>query len=276
MVMRAIVFFFACFVLMSCGAQMAKEEAMQADSAGGTDQISNAPLPDIYSDGVSKLIKKAHYRFQSKDVKHSLEAIEKAIRQYPAFISSSSLTLENPLLESRLSIKVQNQYFDELLREIDKEAVFVNFRNISTEDVSKQFVDLESRLKSKREVEERLMAILRNKAGTMEEVLEAEKQIGELHEEIEAVVSRLNFLKDQVKYSTIELEIYQTVTEVTASVEDESFIQKMGTALKSGLDGVASVVLALVYIWPLLVLALAIWMWLRKTKGFGLRTGRIS
>jgi hypothetical protein len=110
----------------------------------------------------------------------------------------------------------------------------------------------------------------------MEEVLEAEKQIGELHEEIEAVVSRLNFLKDQVKYSTIDLEVYQTVTEVTASVEGKSFMQKIGTALQSGLDGVVSVVVALVYIWPLLLLALAIWIWLRKTKVLRLKTGTLN
>jgi hypothetical protein len=264
--MKAIALSFLGFLMINgCAHEKTESDFTVANISTTTQSQSN--FPDIYSDGLSKQIKHAHYRFQVKDVKRSTETIEVVISKYPAYIAASKMTLENPILENKITIKVQNQYFQNLLKEIDKEPVFVNFRDVSTEDVSKQFVDLESRLKSKREVEQRLMHILRNKAGNVKEVLEAEKQIGDLHEEIEAVVSRINFLKDEVSYSTIELEFYQTVTEVIADAEN-TFGSKLLTALLGGLKGLTAVVIGLLYVWPLLLLTAAIVVWLKKNKLF--------
>jgi hypothetical protein len=203
--------------LFSCGQSKESSDASTTDeSVVAKSQLAELGDIDLYSDGKSSLIKKAHYRFEVKNVKQSTEAIEIAVKKYPAYISSSSLLLENPILENKITIRVQSEYFHVLLQEIDKQAVFVNFRNVETDDVSDQFVDLESRLKTKREVEERYMNILRKKAGTIEELLDAEQQIGKLHEEIEATIGRINYLKEQVRYSTISLEFYQTISERVA------------------------------------------------------------
>ncbi|MGC3943102.1 MAG: DUF4349 domain-containing protein [Chryseolinea sp.] len=212
-----------------------------------------SPVPDLYSDGFTKLIKTANYRFEVENVHKTADAIEVAIRRHNAFLSSSDLRLDNPMLESKITIRVPNEQFNDLLREIDLQAKFVNFRDIKTEDVSKQFVDLESRLRSKREVEQRYMEILRKKAGTIEELLKAEEQIGNLHEEIEATISRINYLKDEVRYSTINLEIYQRVQQTIAS-NDVSTLDNMKEALASGWNGLITVITGVLYLWPLLIL----------------------
>jgi len=215
-------------------------------------ELAPSPKSDLYSDGKTKLIKEANYRFEVKNVKESAAAIETAIRKYPAYIASSSLKLENPILENKMTIRIQTEYFNDLLQEIDKQVIFVNTREVNTEDVSKEFVDLESRLKTKREVEERYMAILRNKAGTIEELLNAERQIGALHEEIEATISRINYLKDQVSYSSINLEFYQTITE-KISETGESTSNKFKSALSAGLQGIVTIGIAIAFIWPLIL-----------------------
>jgi hypothetical protein len=161
---------FLLLLLVSACAQMSKEpEAPDVNTSPGADQanasqLATIPASDIYSDGKTQLIKNASYRFEVDNVKKSTETIMTAIRKYPAYISSSSLHLENPILENKMAIRVQNQYFHELLKEIDLQAKFVNHRDITTADVSKEFVDLESRLRTKREVEVRYMEILRKKA----------------------------------------------------------------------------------------------------------------
>ena len=143
------------------------------------------------------------------------------------------------------------------MKEIDKQARYVNFRDIKTEDVSKQFVDLESRLKTKREVEQRYMEILRKKAGTIEELLNAEKQIGELQEEIEATISRINYLKDEVRYSTINLEFYQTIAVEMTNASANTAGQDMKEALVSGWNGLLAGVIGALYLWPILLVGLA-------------------
>ncbi|HEY9047168.1 MAG TPA: DUF4349 domain-containing protein [Ohtaekwangia sp.] len=229
-------------------------------------QLAPVPTNDLYSNGKVKLIKNVHYRFEVENVKTATENIEAAIKKYPAYISSSNLHLDNPILENKITIRVQSEYFHDLLKEIDLQARFVNFRDVKTDDVSKEFVDLESRLKTKREVEERYTDILRKKAGTIEELLNAEREIGELHEEIEATVSRINYLKEQVSYSTLELEFYQTISQEIASADTVTPRDRFIDALSTGWEGLVTIIVALAYLWPIYILAGIIIIYLKIVR----------
>jgi hypothetical protein len=251
----------------------AQPEKAASEAAPSSDLKENAvtqaqltattPQHDLYSDGRTKLVKTANYRFEVDNVKASTDAIILALRKYPAYISASSLHLENPILENKMSIRVQNEYFHILLQDIDAQAKFVNHRDVTTEDVSKVFVDLESRLKTKREVEARYMEILRKKAGTIEELLNAEQEIGALHEEIEATISRINYLKEQVSYSTINLEFYQTITQNIQAADEKPAKARFGEALASGWQGVVAISVAIAYIWPLLLIGTGVFLFVR-------------
>jgi hypothetical protein len=250
----------ACAIVMSC-AQSSKMEGtadtalidptQEQAQAVAQAKVVETPSHDVYTDGKTKLIKTADYRFEVEQVKKSTEAIEAIVRKYPAYISATELQLENPILENKMTIKVQSDYFYDLLKEVDGQAQFVNFRTIKTMDVSKEFVDLGSRLKTKREVEQRYMEILRKKAGTIEELLDAEQQIGALHEEIEATISRINSLKDQVAYSTINLEFYQTITQELKA--EPTWAEKFVEGLNTGLTGILNIVIVIAYLWPLII-----------------------
>lgn len=198
-----------------------------------------------------------------------MDAIELAVKKYNAFIASSNLELQNPMLEQKLAIRVPSDYFEPLLKEIMAQAKYVNYQRVTSEDVAKEFVDLESRLRTKREVEQRYAEILRHKAGTIEELLKAEQQIGELHEDIEATVSRINFLRDQVRYSTIKLELYQVVEQQIAEIKTgPTILKKFSTAFLTGFTGAVDMVVGLVYLWPLLLAAGAAWfVFIKRKKG---------
>jgi Domain of unknown function (DUF4349) len=248
------------FLIAGCGvkkeetAENIDEKAADAISVTKVAQSSPQEMPrDLYSNGKTKLIKTLNYKFEVESVSKTAEAIEALVKKYPAYISDSKMKLENPLLENEITIRVQNDFFQDLVKDIDPLAKFVNHRTITTEDVAKEFVDLESRLKTKREVEQRYAEILRKKAGTITELLEAEQKIGELHEEIEATVSRINYLKEQVSYSTINLEFYQTITQQIAQEDSGSSGNDFKEALSAGWNGIVGFALVLAYIWPLLV-----------------------
>lgn len=253
-----------CVALCSC-AENSKMETIDSTPGEVAPAIQSQPVNISPAEPNLKLIRTADYRFRVDNLDKRLASIERHVRKFPAHISSSNLSMEGDMFENRMTIRVRSEFFDDLLKEIDKEAVYTHYRNIRTEDVGKQFVDLESRLKTKREVQERYQQILRTKAGKIEELLAAEKQIGELQEEIEATVSRLTYLKDQVAYSTINLEFYERVTpsETIASDEDPAW-SKFGVAFMSGLTGAIEVLIKLTSVWPLLVLAGVSFLLLRK------------
>jgi hypothetical protein len=253
--------------MSSCHQKADFVEAERAVDDNQTRSTSiNLPQSDPYSDPHARLIKTADYRFRVAAVKKSTERIEAAIKRYPAHIGSSSLLLLGNSIENKITIRVRSEFFNELLKEIDQESVYTHYRNIKTEDVAKQFVDLESRLKTKLEVQERYKQILRTRTGKIEELLAAEKQIGELQEEIEAAVSKINFLKDQVAYSTINLEIYENVAEDKLAGDDDSILQKFTEAFLNGFDGAVHVLVALTRIWPLILFVILSYAFYRNRK----------
>lgn len=247
----------------SCGAPKL-DEASIADSTLTT---ADLPATDLYSDGTGQLIKTAELRFQVADLKKCREGIETSIRKYSAYIEETDLKYENPLLEEHFTIRVLSQAFEPLLKELEAQAIYVNYRKVKSDDVEKEFVDLESRLKTKREMEQRYAEILRNSTKNTEDLLKVERQIGELHEEIEAVVSRMNFLKDQVKHSTIKLQVYQVDEQHAGIVTNTANLTtRTNEALTTGWNGLVVVVLLILRVWPLWITIFVAWILWRNRK----------
>jgi hypothetical protein len=255
------------FILMlilftSCQGQLAES----VDSSDAVSATSNLPSTDLYSDGTGQLIKTAELRFQVVDLKKSREAIEVSIKKYSAYIEETNLKYENPLLEEHFTIRVQSQAFEPLMKELESQAAYVNYRKIKSDDVEKQFVDLESRLKTKREMEQRYTEILRSSTKNTDDLLKVEQQIGQLHEEIEAVVSKLNYLRDQVKHSTIKLEVYQVDEQHVSSVQSGPDLKtKAGDSLLAGWNGLTFLFVNFLRVWPLwIALTLGWFLWRKK------------
>lgn len=254
---------FVLLLLSACSGQK-MEEAASPDTITA---VGDLPSTDLYSDGTGQLIKTAELRFQVADLKKCREGIEASIRKHSAYIEETDLKYENPLLEEHFTIRVLSQAFEPLLKELEAQATYVNYRKVKSDDVEKEFVDLESRLKTKREMEQRYAEILRNSTKNTEDLLNVERQIGQLHEEIEAVVSRMNFLKDQVKHSTIKLQVYQ-VDEQHASIVTSSpnLTTRTSEALTTGWNGLMVVVLLILRVWPLWITIFVAWILWRNRK----------
>ncbi|MBI2300858.1 MAG: DUF4349 domain-containing protein [Armatimonadetes bacterium] len=77
-------------------------------------------------------------------------------------------------------------------------------REVTAEDVSEEWVDLESRVRNKHREEDRLLELL-GRSGDISHLLEVEKELARVRGEIEQAEGRLRFLAHQVSYSTIEL-----------------------------------------------------------------------
>ncbi|MEY3367366.1 MAG: hypothetical protein RI973_521 [Bacteroidota bacterium] len=215
-----------------------------------------------------QIIKTANYRIQVDDVEISSRNAQQLAARHGGYVSTTELTNSNYEILNVLTIRVPYNRFDSLLNDLSAEAVFTQYRRISSEDVTEEYVDIQIRLRTKKEVRDRYIDILRNKAKTVEDVLKAEEQIRVIQEEIEAREGRLRYLKDQVAMSTIHLELYQVVDyHPEPAAFRESFLSRLVTSLKNGWELAQHLVLFLFNIWPLLILGgLAWWKraWLRQ------------
>ena len=141
--------------------------------------------------------------------------------------------------------------------------------SITGEDLSKRIVDTEARLRARTLLRDRLMEVLRSRKGTVAELVEAERGVAQVNEEIDQASSWLAEMRGRVAFSDVEI-TYQSEARTAGG-----FWNPIRTALNSigGTLGVtiATLIVVLTAILPwLLLLALAIWGW-RKA---GLRLWR--
>jgi hypothetical protein len=197
-----------------------------------------------------KIIKTADVRFQVKNLAKSIAKIQAMIRKHDGYVSSAKQDRQYNRLQSKIVVRVESDKFEDLLDEMVHEAIFIDHKNVKADDVTEEFVDIQSRLKTKRAVEKRYLEIL-GKAKSIEEILKVENQLRVIREEIEAKEGRLKFLVDQINYSTISMEIYQRTE--TAQAPSDGFFTKMGKGFGAGWKGVLNFIIGLTYAWPALL-----------------------
>lgn len=85
---------------------------------------------------------------------------------------------------------------------------------IASEELSKRIVDTEARLRARTQLRDRLEDVLKTRKGTVEELVEAERSVARVNEEIDQARSWLSEMQGRVAYSTVTVH-YETGTPIT-------------------------------------------------------------
>lgn len=226
-------------------------------------QDNDAPVKEMYKD--IKIIKSATAKYKVDDVKLATTKIKKIAMQYQAYISD--LRFQNTLyqIENRFTVKVPQEHFDAMMDSIAGVVSFIEYENITTKDVTEEYIDLQSRLKTKLEVKARYEEVLRRNAKTVEDILLTEDKLRIIQEEIESAQGRLKYLTSKVAYSTIQIDLYETVEYVDEPTSyKKTFGDKSKNGFSFGWNMVESLVLFLIHVWPLLLGGILLVVFLRK------------
>lgn len=241
-----------------------KSDNLSANGNAKMLQVQNVKTPKPLVKKNQKIIKTADVRFQVKNLAKSIAKIQVMIKKQEGYVSSAKQDRQYNQVQSKIVVRVESDKFEDLLDEMAQEAIFLDYKNVKADDVTEEFVDIQSRLKTKRAVEQRYLEILK-KAKTIAEILNVEEKIRVIREEIEAKEGRLKFLVDQINYSTISMQIYQKV-EATQAPSD-GFFTKMGRGFGAGWRGILAFIIGLTYAWPtLLVLGVGGFFGIRYLK----------
>lgn len=98
---------------------------------------------------------------------------------------------------------------------------------IASEELSKQIVDTEARVRARSELRDRLMEVLKSRKGKVAELIEAERSVAEVNQEIDQARSWLREMEGRVAYSRV------TVHYETGSAASRSFLGPVQSALGS-------------------------------------------
>ena len=267
---KLLIYIFAICVLLTfsdCeGKQNTSEEAATMDYASAPpapsapdreEAQSKADISQAEPQFEQKIIKNANLRFQVSDYHNSLSAIQNLIKSYQGFVVSSNEVRVDNSLENNFIIRVPSKNLDALVNKLAEQSIYLDYKNITSEDVTTEFVDISARIKAKKAVEERYLDLLKQ-AKTVKDIIEVENQLRQIREEIESTQARINYINQQTAYSTVNLQIYENSSRQTG---DQNFLVRILNALRNGWDLLLSFLVGLLYIWPfLIILALAIFL----------------
>lgn len=210
-----------------------------------------------------KIIKNGTLRFETADMNKTATKIYTALKGANGYIQLDNETKGYNEITRNIVIRVPNQNFEKLVNEVIQGVSYFDEKQITSEDVTEQFIDLEARLKSKKELEARYIDLLR-KATKVSDIIEIEQQINVIREEIESKEGQLNYMKSRVSMSTLSINFYKPTVESGVTV---SYGDKIVNALKGSVDWIPGFFIGLIYIWPLIFLAfLAYFIFKRKRK----------
>ena len=194
-----------------------------------------------------------------------LNQVKQIVNRQGGVISAENEYNSPYRLENNMVIRIPAQRFDTLVTELLAIAIYVENKQITSEDVTEQYVDIEARMNAKKQVEARYLDILK-KAGKIDEILSVERQLGIIREEIDAAQGKLKYFDSRVQYSTINLNLYQQL-DYTAPSPDRRFTGRIKEAFLAGWRGLLEFLVGLVNIWPfLLILVASLWAIARWRK----------
>lgn len=81
--------------------------------------------------------------------------------------------------------------------------------NTATEDVGEEMVDLESRIRTAKAFEDRLLEMLNSRTGKLTDVMEVERELARIRQEMERYQGRLRYLETRVAISTLTVTLHE-------------------------------------------------------------------
>lgn len=235
-----------------------------ADESYNEYKVAAASLKSIPKEEVSietKIIKSGNLRFQTDDLEQTYSQIQSAVKKYKALIKNDSQENNDYQFSRAINIRIPNQHFDKFIADISKGVKYFDIKDISSQDVTEEYIDVASRIKTKKVLEQRYLELLK-KANKVSEMLEIEGQLSEIREEIEAKEGRLRYLQNKVSMSTLDITFYKPIAQGQKATV--SYGGRIGNAIISGFNSISNFFIVLLGIWPVIVTLVVVFILIRK------------
>ena len=232
--------------------------AFEIRGAAGFDSAAAEPSNSSVSMGIAlpsiagklqttqrKIISVASISLEVEVVETAIANMRVIAEGFGGFVEQLSSSGELERQRAHVTVRVPQAQFFPALERIEALGN-VEGRNVGSEDVSEQFIDLEARLKSSLREEQSFLSLL-ERTESVSEILTVERELSRVRSEIERVQGQLNFLERRVELATISVSLFAPeervgeppfgaltieVRDVTDSVaETKNFLQGLNGSL---------------------------------------------
>jgi predicted anti-sigma-YlaC factor YlaD len=217
----------------------------------------------VAATGTQKIIRTVSMNIVANNFETVRETIDGLLRDVGGFVGGIQASDVSNGRSLRATLRVPAARLDETVRSL-RSLGHVADESQSGEDVTEQVRDIEARLKNSRNTEQRLADVLRNRTGRVADILEVEREMARVREEIERMdAQRLN-LERRVEYSTVTVQVTER-RQATLDLGPMPIRTQLGNAFVDGVKAAyETLVAALVWflnVAPVAVLWAALWWW---------------
>ena len=206
------------------------------DAAAKGDHVAAARGNDrVVSATPRRVIYSADVAMQTREFAKAERVIPELVKQLGGYLTDISLSRQQGEQRSgRWQARVPAESFHEFLEGLDDIGV-PERRQVSGQDVTEEYVDLEVRLANKKRLEEKLLELMKAKSGSVADVIEFERQVATVREEIERMEGRFRYLTNRSELSAITISLrevheYVPPQEPTFATRfDETWTSTLGT-----------------------------------------------
>lgn len=238
-------------VLLSCGGR--KE--------GSNENFALAKLEEPSAPSTSpierKLIKTGNIDIEVSNVTDTKNQITALVKEAGGYISSDNQNNYSGAPRYEQVVRLPSDKLDDFVLKIEGLAKKVDNKTISTQDVTEEFIDVETRLATKKELEARYRDLLKQ-AKSVKDIIEVEAQLNNVRSEIESMEGRLKYLNSQVSYSTLTVTYYQTVS------GNYGFGYRFLNSFGAGWIALLDFIIGIFAAWPFIImLGVGTWLFFR-------------
>ena len=186
-----------------------------------------------------KIIKSSQLSLETAKFNDVINSLEDMVKSYGGYIASSSIDAEGInnnyqcLRFASYKINVPSDKLDDFLDESSKLATVRN-KSTSAEDITTQYYDNESRLKSLQIQEERYLEILKT-ATEVKDIIEIENALTDVRYEIENLTTCLNKISNLVDMATVNINIQEVSQETVAQSVPKTLGEKISSSFVNSL-----------------------------------------
>lgn len=186
--------------------------------------------------------------------------------QFGGYIANSSMSGgRDQIRQATFELKIPAARYEgavESLATIGK----VETVSSNAQDVGEEFVDVTARVSNARRLEERLISLLANRTGKLDEVLRVERELARVREEIERYEGRLRFLTTRVATSTLTITVHEPSPILGSNPGENPIASALRRAWRNFVALLAGTIASLGVLIPLALVGAAGWYGYRRWR----------
>ena len=180
------------------------KSATEKENTNG-EMMAEVMAPDALAN--RKLIRNATVELEVAKFDEAVQKITGFANEDRGYVATtSSEKQENGKLKGQIVVKVLPENLDRFLQKLRGLGQLKN-QTLGTEDITKAYFDTDARLKNARVMEQRLVDMLKKKSDDINDLLQVEKELGRVREQIEQMQGELKFWDSQVQFATVTISL---------------------------------------------------------------------